>query len=57
VHDIGLVIVHDAAGNTGFEVIVGGGLGRTPIIGTTIREFLPVADLLGYLEAILRVYN
>jgi sulfite reductase (NADPH) hemoprotein beta-component len=57
VHDIGLIIVHDAAGNTGFEVLVGGGLGRTPIIGTTIREFLPVADLLSYLEAILRVYN
>src|SRR5512139_1932659 len=57
VHDIGLVIVKDAAGNTGFEVLVGGGLGRTPIIGTTIREFLPVADLLSYLEAILRVYN
>jgi len=57
VHDIGLVLAHDAAGNTGFEVIVGGGLGRTPIIGTTIREFLPVADLLSYLEAILRVYN
>ncbi len=57
VHGIGLIIVHGSAGNTGFEVLVGGGLGRTPIIGTTIREFLPVADLLSYLEAILRVYN
>jgi sulfite reductase (NADPH) hemoprotein beta-component len=57
VHDIGLQIVRNAAGETGFEVLVGGGLGRTPIIATTIREFLPVADLLSYLEAILRVYN
>jgi len=57
VHDIGLVIVRNAAGETGFEVLVGGGLGRTPIIGTTIREFLPAAELLSYLEAILRVYN
>jgi len=57
VHDIGLVIVRNEAGATGFEVIVGGGLGRTPMIGTTIRGFLPAAELLGYLEAILRVYN
>ena len=57
VHDIGLVIVRDAGGAIGFEVIVGGGLGRTPMIGTTIREFLPAPELLGYLEAILRVYN
>ena len=60
-HDIGLQIRHsDAqgqAGETGFEVIVGGGLGRTPVIGTTIREFLPEKYLLSYLCAILRVYN
>lgn len=57
VHDIGLRMVRNAAGATGFEVIVGGGLGRTPFIGKTIREFLPKQDLLSYLEAILRVYN
>ncbi len=57
VHDIGLQIVRDARGRTGFKVIVGGGLGRTPIIGATIREFLPKRHLLSYLEAILRVYN
>jgi sulfite reductase (NADPH) hemoprotein beta-component len=57
VHDIGLVLKHDANGATGFEVIVGGGLGRTPMIGKTIRDFLPEGDLLPYLDAILRVYN
>ena len=57
VHDIGLHLVRNAAGEVGFEVIVGGGLGRTPIIGHVIREFLPKRDLLAYLEAILRVYN
>ncbi|MBM4201302.1 MAG: nitrite/sulfite reductase, partial [Gammaproteobacteria bacterium] len=57
VHDIGLRIVRDDAGTIGFEVLVGGGLGRTPIIGETIRHFLPQRDLLSYLEAILRVYN
>jgi sulfite reductase (NADPH) hemoprotein beta-component len=57
VHDIGLVLKHDANGAIGFEVIVGGGLGRTPMIGKTIREFLPEGDLLPYLDAILRVYN
>ncbi|BCX82660.1 sulfite reductase (NADPH) hemoprotein beta-component [Methylomarinovum caldicuralii] len=57
VHDIGLRLVRNAAGEVGFEVIVGGGLGRTPIIGKVIREFLPKRDLLTYLEAILRVYN
>ncbi|MFY9212565.1 MAG: nitrite/sulfite reductase [Aestuariivita sp.] len=55
-HDIGLQIV-TRDGATGFRVIVGGGLGRTPMIGKTIREFLPEADLLPYLEAILSVYN
>lgn len=57
VHDIGLHLVKNPAGETGFEVLVGGGLGRTPIIGETIREFLPKQHLLSYLEAILRVYN
>lgn len=57
VHDIGLHLVRNAQGETGFQVLVGGGLGRTPMIGHVIREFLPKRDLLGYLEAILRVYN
>ena len=57
VHDIGLRMHRDDGGAVGFEVIVGGGLGRTPIVGPTIREFLPKEDLLSYLEAILRVYN
>src|SRR5512134_1082391 len=57
VHDIGLHAVRDAAGEVGFRVIVGGGLGRTPIIGHVIREFLPWRHLLTYLDAILRVYN
>ncbi len=56
-HDIGLVLKQDAASNLGFEVVVGGGMGRTPVIGKTIRDFLPKDDLLSYLEAILRVYN
>ena len=56
-HDIGLHAVRDAAGEVGFRVIVGGGLGRTPIIGHVIREFLPWQHLLTYLDAILRVYN
>jgi sulfite reductase (NADPH) hemoprotein beta-component len=57
VHDIGLRMHRNADGETGFEVIVGGGLGRTPFIGKTIRDFLPKQHLLSYLEAILRVYN
>ena len=57
VHDIGLQLVKNARGDVGFEVLVGGGLGRTPIIGVVIRDFLPKEDLLSYLEAILRVYN
>ncbi len=57
VHDIGLQIRRNAAGEAGFEVVVGGGQGRTPVIGTTIRDFLPKRHLLSYLEAILRVYN
>jgi sulfite reductase (NADPH) hemoprotein beta-component len=56
-HDIGLRIVRDADAALGYEVIVGGGLGRTPMIGKVVREFLPKAELLPYLEAILRVYN
>ena len=57
VHDIGLHLTRDAQGGLGFTVLVGGGLGRAPVIGQVIRDFLPVADLLSYLEAILRVYN
>ncbi len=57
VHDIGLQLVHNDQGEVGFKVYVGGGLGRTPVIGVAIREFLPEEDLLSYLEAILRVYN
>ena len=57
VHDIGLHAVRAADGEIGFRVIVGGGLGRTPIIGSVIRDFLPARHLLTYLDAILRVYN
>lgn len=57
VHDIGLKVVKNELGEVGFKVYVGGGLGRTPVIGSLIREFLPLSDLLCYLEAILRVYN
>lgn len=57
VHDIGLQLVFNDKGEVGFKVYVGGGLGRTPVIGSAIREFLPATDLLSYLEAILRVYN
>ena len=57
VHDIGLHLVKNAAGETGFQVYVGGGQGRTPVIGVVIRKFLPKADLLTYFEAILRVFN
>src|SRR6202171_4698254 len=57
VHDIGLRMHKNGAGETGFEVIVGGGLGRTPFIGKTIKPFLPKRDLLSYVEAILRTYN
>ncbi len=56
-HDIGLRMVRNDAGEPGFEVIVGGGLGRTPMIGKVIRDFLPKADLLPYCEAIVSVYN
>jgi sulfite reductase (NADPH) hemoprotein beta-component len=56
-HDIGLQLVKNDDGELGFEVFVGGGLGRTPIIGSSIRKFLPKKHLLTYLDAILRVYN
>ena len=56
-HDIGLMLRRGRDGELGFEVIVGGGMGRTPFIGPTVREFLPADRLFSYLEAILRVYN
>ncbi|MBS0509299.1 MAG: nitrite/sulfite reductase [Proteobacteria bacterium] len=56
-YDIGLQALTNAAGEVGFTVKVGGGMGRTPIIGTVVREFLPWAELLNYIEAIIRVYN
>jgi sulfite reductase (NADPH) hemoprotein beta-component len=57
VHDIGLSVVKNALGETGFRVLVGGGLGRTPVIGTEICDFVPWQDAITYLEAIVRVYN
>ncbi|GGC70181.1 nitrite/sulfite reductase [Undibacterium terreum] len=57
VHDIGLTVVHNELGEVGFRVMVGGGMGRTPILGSVIREFLPWKDVMTYLEAILRIYN
>ncbi|MCZ8376079.1 MAG: nitrite/sulfite reductase [Beijerinckiaceae bacterium] len=58
VHDIGLRIVrHPETGETGYAVLVGGGLGRTPMVGKWVREFLPKPHLLAYLEALMRVYN
>jgi sulfite reductase (NADPH) hemoprotein beta-component len=57
-HDIGIeVLRHPDTRETGFKVLVGGGLGRTPMIGKAVRDFLPEGDLLAYLEAIMRVYN
>ncbi|MDO9138774.1 MAG: nitrite/sulfite reductase [Methylobacter sp.] len=56
-HDIGLHLVTNEAGEIGFKVLVGGGLGRTPIIGQVIRPYLEKKHLLSYLEAILRIYN
>ncbi len=56
-HDIGLKIVLNEAGEIGFRVYVGGGLGRTPIVATLVKEFLEEKDLLTYLDAVLRVYN
>jgi sulfite reductase (NADPH) hemoprotein beta-component len=57
VHDIGVHIVRGSEGELGFEILAGGGLGRTPIIGQVVRDFLPREHLLSYLEAILRIYN
>jgi sulfite reductase (NADPH) hemoprotein beta-component len=57
VHDIGLRMHHDAQGRAGFEVIVGGGQGRTPVIGKTIRPWIEPQHVISYVEAILRVYN
>ncbi len=57
VHDIGLYLVKNAHDEVGFKVLAGGGLGRTPVIGKVIREFLPKQYLLSYVEAILRIYN
>ena len=57
VHDIGVYAVRSVDDEIGFRVVVGGGLGRTPIVGSVIREFLPWRHLLTYIEAILRVYN
>jgi sulfite reductase (NADPH) hemoprotein beta-component len=57
VHDIGLHVIKNADGEIGFRVLVGGGMGRTPILGSVIREFLPWRHAMTYLESILRVYN
>jgi sulfite reductase (NADPH) hemoprotein beta-component len=57
IHDIGLNVVKNAAGELGFQVLVGGGMGRTPILGSVIRDFLPWQHLLTYVEAIMRIYN
>ena len=56
-HDIGLIVKKNDVGVIGFEVWIGGGLGRTPMIGKVSNEFVPAEDLLSYLEAVLRVYN
>ena len=56
-HDIGLHLLKNAAGEVGFKVLVGGGMGRTPVVGTVIREFLPWQQILVFIEAIVRVYN
>ena len=56
-HDIGVYIVKNQTGELGYKIKVGGGLGRTPVIGSIIREFLPRDELIAYLDAVLRVYN
>ncbi len=56
-HDVGLHVVRNAAGEVGFRVLVGGGMGRTPITGTVVRAFLPWNQVINYLEAVVRVYN
>ncbi len=57
VHDIGLTVVKNEAGEIGFKFMAGGGMGRTPILGSVIRDFLPWQHLLTYTEAVMRVYN
>lgn len=57
VHDLAFTVLQNEQGEVGFRVMVGGGMGRTPILGSVIREFLPREDLLTYTEAIMRVYN
>ncbi len=57
VHDIGLTVQRNGAGEIGFKVMVGGGMGRTPILGSVVREFLPWQHMLTYIEAVMRVYN
>ena len=56
-HDIGIRTIRNESGEIGYEICVGGGLGRTPVIGSVIRDFLPESDLLPYVESILQVYN
>ena len=56
-HDVGLRVLKNASGEVGFKVLVGGGMGRTPINGVVIREFLPWQEIMNYLEAVVRVYN
>ncbi|WKB53835.1 nitrite/sulfite reductase [Eleftheria terrae] len=56
-HDIGLQLLRNEAGEVGFKVLAGGGMGRTPITGTVVREFLPWQQILVFIEAIVRVYN
>ena len=56
-HDVGLHVIRNTNGEIGFRVLVGGGMGRTPVVGTVIREFLPWNQILNYLEAVVRVYN
>ena len=56
-HDVGLHLVRNSQGDLGFKVLVGGGMGRTPIIASTVREFLPWNQILNYCEAVIRVYN
>jgi sulfite reductase (NADPH) hemoprotein beta-component len=57
VHDIGLTVIKNEQGDIGFRVMVGGGMGRTPILGSVVREFLPWQHVMSYIEAIMRVYN
>ena len=56
-HDVGLRLLRSADGEVGFQVSVGGGMGRTPLVGTVLREFLPAQHIMNYLEAVVRVYN